>query len=132
MRKKLQKWGLAVMAVFSMIGAILGITLVYIFRGHFNISALLGAFAGTMILIMINIIKVSLKKNTLPEVDERTVKNISTFFLYSSHIFLLLLLIALTIITLMGGDSIQIIHLWIGIFAYLWISGIGALIVYRR
>ncbi|SHG71297.1 hypothetical protein [Ornithinibacillus halophilus] len=131
-KKKIQKWNLAFMAVCTMVGVLLGLTLIYIVKGQFNFSVLLGALTASAILIIINVIKVHLKKDRTPETDERTVKNLLKFYVYSSHIFLGLLFVALGIITLVGIENISITYLWILIIAYLWISGIGALVVSRR
>lgn len=47
----------------------------------------LGGLSAAVILIIINVIKVQHKKDKTPEIDERTRKNITTFYAYSSHIF---------------------------------------------
>lgn len=132
MKKKLQKWNLAFSAICGMAGAIIGLIIFYIVKGEFNFSSLLGFLTASAILIIINVIKVLLKKDKTPETDERTIRNMRKYFLYTSHIFIGMLFIALGVITLIGIESISITSLWIIIIAYLWFNGIGGIIVSRR
>nr|WP_319489475.1 hypothetical protein [uncultured Caproiciproducens sp.] len=62
MKKKIRKWYLAMMGGCAMVGSILGLTLIYLIKGQFNFSVLLGALAGTVILVLINVAIVHLKK----------------------------------------------------------------------
>lgn len=132
MKKKLQKWNLTFMAVCGMLGAMIGLIIIYAITGEFNFSSLLGFLTAAAILIIINVIKVLVKKDNTPETDERTRKNMLKFLLYASHIFIGTLFIALGIITILGIESISITYLWIIIIAYLWFSGIGGFIVSRK
>lgn len=62
MKKKLQKWDLAFIAVFIVLGSTIGLTIIYVITGEFNLSSLLGFLTGATILIIINIIKVLINK----------------------------------------------------------------------
>ncbi|AIF42906.1 hypothetical protein [Virgibacillus sp. SK37] len=132
MKKELQKWNLAFMAVCIMFGAIIGLIIIYAITGEFNFSSLLGFITGATILFIINVIKVLVKNDNTPETDERTRKNMLKFLLYASNIFIGVLFITLGIITILGMESISITYLWIIIIAYLWFSGIGGFIVSRK
>jgi uncharacterized membrane protein YeaQ/YmgE (transglycosylase-associated protein family) len=63
MKKKFQKWYLAFMGAFALVGSILGLTIMYIIKRQFNFSALLGSLTGASILIIINLIIVFLRKD---------------------------------------------------------------------
>lgn len=132
MKKTLQQWNLAFMALFGIFGTLIGMTIIYFTTGKFDISLLLGALTGATIFIVINIVKVLIKKDKLPETDERIRKNIMKYLLYSSHIFIGVLFLTLTLVTFLGFESISLTYLWIIIIVYLWISGIGGFIVSRR
>lgn len=132
MKKILQKWNLAFIAVCTVLGSIIGLTIIYLTTGKFNVSSLLGFLTGATILLVINIIKVLIKKDETPETDERIKKNLMIYLLYSSHIFIGLLFLALTLISFLGFETVSLTYLWIIIIAYLWISGIGGFIVSRR
>lgn len=132
MKKKIQKWNMAFQAIVIMLGAIVGLSIVYFVKGEFYFSVLLGFLAGAGILIVINIIKVCIKNDRTPDADERTIKNMLKFFVFSSHLFIGLLLVALSISTLTGIEQVSLSYLWIIIISYLWISGVGAFIVSRR
>src|SRR5699024_9334034 len=112
-KNKLQTWNLAFSALFGIIGMLIGITIIYFTTGKFDLSLLLGGLTGATILIMINLIKVLMKKDNLPETDERVQKNVKSYLFFSSHIFIGLLFVALTIITLLGFKSISLTYLWI-------------------
>jgi len=62
MKKRFQKWYLALFGCLYIVSSILGVSLVYIIKGKFNFGVLLGAITGALILIIINIILVFLKK----------------------------------------------------------------------
>ena len=66
MKKKIQKWILAFMAVWVMLVSILVQTFIYIITGQFDFSALLGVLTGAAILIIINIAIVHLIKDKAP------------------------------------------------------------------
>ncbi|MEO4052282.1 hypothetical protein [Solibacillus sp. CAU 1738] len=132
MKMQIQKWNLAFVAVSTVIGGLLGQTIIYSIKGEFSFSVILGFLTGATILIVINIIKIYLKKDKTPDIDERTRNNVLNFLVFSSNIFLGLLFVALSIISIIGMESIAIKNLWIIMIAYLWIIGIGAFIVRRR
>src|SRR5690625_4860584 len=132
MKQILQKWNLAFSAICGVLGAFIGLTIIYTTTGKFDISLVLGVLAGATIIIVINFIKVLIKKDETPETDERIKKNLIIYLLYSSHIFIGLLFLALTLISFLGFETVSLTYLWIIIIAYLWISGIGGFIVSRR
>jgi|SRR5699024_7599659 len=132
MKKTLQTWNLAFMAICGIFGTLIGIAIIYFTTGKFDISILLGALTAATIFIVINIVKEFKKKDNLPETDERIRKNIMKYFLISSHIFIGVLFVALGVITFLGVESVSLTYLWIIIIAYLWVSGIGGFIASRR
>src|SRR5699024_8442565 len=100
--------------------------------GKFDLSLLLGALTAVTIIIIINMVKVLIKKDKLPETDERIQENMRNYLLYSSHIFIAGLFLTLTILTFLGFESISLTYLWITIIGYLWLIGLGGFIVSRR
>ncbi|WP_010271461.1 hypothetical protein [Paenibacillus senegalensis] len=132
MRKNMEKWNLTFRAINVLVGVILGLSIVYFIKEEFNLSILLGALTGTVILTVTNIMKALLKRDRTPDTDERTEKNMLKFYLFSSHIFIGLLFIALCISSFLGIEEILTVYLWIIIIAYICFSGIGAFIVSRR
>lgn len=130
--KILEKWTPFFIIACTLIGAGLGSFLVYFFEGEFSYEVLSGGLIAAIILTVIEIIKQKRKKDNIPEADERVARNIFHFFAYTSHIFLAVLFIALSVFTLLGNESISILYLWIFAFSYIWIAGIGALIIKKR
>jgi small-conductance mechanosensitive channel len=131
-KKNTGKWNLTVRTISILIGAMLGLSLVYIIQNEANLNVLLGALTAALVLIGINVIKVKKKKDVVPDSDERTVRNVLTYFLISTHLLLGLSFLALGIISLMGVEFVPVVSLWIIIIVYLLLSGIGAFIVSRR
>ena len=129
---KLQKWTLAFISIGTVIGALIGITIIYSTTGNFNISSLLGFITAALILIVINVIKVFVKKDNTPETDERIKKNVMLYYLYSSTIFIVVLFLGLAVLSFLNFEIVEITYLWIIMIAYLLISGIGGFIVIRR
>lgn len=132
MKKKTRKWTLAYGGIAVLLGSILGQIFVYITEGNFSVAAVLGSLPVTIILVVINLIKIQRKKDKTPEIDERTTNDLLKFYTYSSHIFLGLLFVSLAIISLIGIKNISTSYLWIIIFTYMCVSGVGALIVKNR
>jgi len=64
MRKNMEKRNLNLIFMASniLIGVILGLFIVYSIKKEFNLSVFLGALTSTVIIIVINIIKILLKK----------------------------------------------------------------------
>lgn len=120
------------MITCTFFGAILGSLLVYFIQGEFPYEVLAGGSAAIIILIIIEVIKKKSKKDNVPEVDERVTHNIFNFFAYGSHIFMAILIIGIAVFTMMGNETMPLVYLWIFAFAYIWIVGIGALVVKRR
>jgi zinc transporter ZupT len=65
--KEDKKWYLAFMAGSITVGAILGLTLMYIIKVKFNFSALLGTLTGALIIIIINVFIILLKTDKTTE-----------------------------------------------------------------
>lgn len=127
-----EKYSTLFMIACAFIGTVLGTLLVYFIQGEFPYEVLAGGSAAVIVLIIIEVIKKKSKKDNVPEVDERVTHNIFNFFAYSSHIFMAILIIGIAVFTMMGNESIPLVYLWIFAFAYVWIVGIGALVVKRR
>ena len=130
--KVLEKWIPYYIIACTLLGAILGSFLVYYIQGAFPYEVLAAGLIVALFLTIIQVIKQKQKKDTIPETDERVAKNIFRFFAYTSHGFLGTLFIALGVFTLLGNEFISIFYLWILFFSYIWIVGIGALIIKRR
>lgn len=128
----LAKWNPYFIISCTLVGAVLGSFLTYYFSGEFPYEVLTAGLIVTIILTVIELIKQKRKKNNLPEADERVIRNVSRYFAYVSHIFLFILFVSLGVFTLLEKESISIFYLWIFFFSYLWITGIGSLIVKRR
>ena len=128
----LEKWTPYFIITCILIGTVLGSFLVCIFQGEFPYEVLTGGLVATIILTVIQVIKQKRKRDNLPEADERVTHNVFRFFAYTSHISLAILFVALAIFTLLGNELISILYLWLFFFAYIWIVGIGALIIKRR
>lgn len=126
------KWGLAFSGIICFIVFLVASVITYIIRGRFNFNAVFGSFTGLSIIVIINGIYVYFKRDKTPEVDERIRNNIIKYFAYSSHIVFLLFMATLTVISFMGIESISISYLWIGIIVYMFVIGIGAMIVKHR
>lgn len=126
---KIEKWMPFFIIICTFLGAVLGTFLIYIVQGEFSYEVLMAYFIATTFLLIITFIKRKLRKNNVPEADERVVQNIFKLFAYTSHIFLAVLFLALGIITLLGKESIPVLYLWIAFFSYIWIVGIGGIIV---
>ena len=127
--KKFEKWMTFFIITCTFIGAVLGTILLYIFQGELRYEIIIGALISGIILMVIEVIKRKVRKGNIPEADERVIHNIFKFFAYTSHIFLAILFLALGAFTLLGRDSIPMIYLWILFFAYIWIAGIGGVII---
>ena len=132
MKKKLTKWNMTFQAMCILLGAIVGLTLFYVVKGDFNISVLFGFFVGAILLTTMNFIKVRIKKDATPDVDERIMNNMLKYFSMLSYLLIGLSIIGLTIATLSGIEQISISLLWIPLIIYLSLSGFGAFIVSRR
>ena len=130
--QQLTKWVPYYLITCTFLGAVLGSFLIYYFQGEFPYEVLNGGLIATIILTVVEVIKQKRKKNNLPKVDERVIRNIFRFFTYLSHIFLGLLFITLGIFTLLGIESISIFYLWLFFISYIWISGIGSFIIMRK
>ncbi|MGX4668387.1 hypothetical protein JNUCC74_04130 [Cerasibacillus sp. JNUCC 74] len=131
-KRILEKWTPFFIIACTFIGGVLGSFLAYFFQGEFPYDVLTGSLAATIILTVIQVIKQKRKKDNLPEADERVIRNVFRFFAYASHITLAILFVALTVLTLLGNESISILYLWIFFFAYIWIVGIGGFFIKRR
>lgn len=128
----LKKWYPFLIITFTVIGAILGAFLYYLYQGEFPYEVVVGGLIAAVILTVIEVIKRKRKKDNVPEADERVIHNMFRFSAYVSHIYLAVLFISLPIFLLSGNESIPLLYLWIFFFSYIWIVGIGTLIIKRR
>ncbi|GGN61983.1 hypothetical protein [Oceanobacillus indicireducens] len=128
----LEKWTPFFIIICTFMGAVLGSILIYFIQGEFPSEVLTAGLIVAVILTIIEVVKQKGKKDNLPEADERIIRNVFRFFAYASHISLAILFIALGVFTLLGNESISIFYLWIFFFSYIWIVGIGSLIIKRR
>lgn len=128
----MEKWNLTFRAISIWVGVMLGLTIVYIIREEVNGNVLLGAATGVFLLLVINAIKIGLKKDLTPDTEERTVQKVLKFSSFSSHILLGIFFVTLSVISFMGVELVSIRYLWIILIGYLWIVGIGAFIASRR
>ncbi|MBO1004211.1 hypothetical protein [Pseudogracilibacillus auburnensis] len=128
----LAKWTPFFIITCTFMGAVLGSFLFYFFQGEFPYEVLTAGLIVAVIFTIIEVIKQKRKKDNVPEADERVIRNVFRFFAYGSHIYLAILFIALAVFTLLGNESISILYLWIFFFSYIWIVGIGTLIIKRR
>ncbi|MEZ2457664.1 hypothetical protein ACBR55_03585 [Salinicoccus roseus] len=129
---KMKTWTPYFIIACGFIGATIGSFLAYFIQGEFPYSVLIGAAVASFVLCGIQFIKQIRKKDRLPEADERTIKNLARYFAATSHLTVGVLFISLTAFTLIGYDSVPLLYLWILFFSYIWIGGIGAIIVKRR
>lgn len=126
--KKYAQWNLTIASTIGLAGMIIG---TLIFSG-LDWSALLGAFIAFLLIFMGNYINVKSKKDRTPEVDERTINNMRKYYAIIANVFLGALFLLLAAVTFMGYDQVSILYLWIFVILYMFVSGIGALIVLRR
>lgn len=121
---KFSMWTLSIGAISSAIGVFLGGI-----AGILDFAVVLGMVAGSVILIMINIVYVRKRSDKTSEHDERTIANMQKFYFYASTIFIFLLMIVLGMMSAFGVEQISIIYMFLVVFSYFFISGILALII---
>lgn len=131
MKKKEQRTPYVIIAC-TLLGMLVGSLLIYFIQGKFPIEVFVGGLFVAIILTTVEITKMKRKKVRLPRVDERVIQNVFHFFAYASHITLALLFIILATFSLLGNETISTLYLWILFFCYLWIVGIGVVIVKKR
>ena len=110
------------------LGSLLGTILVYISQGEWKLEGIVANSVFLVIGVSFVFIRRKFKKNSVPDVDERVKLNITRFYLYSAHIFLALLFLALGILTFLEKDSVPLSYLWIFFVSYITITGLGGLI----
>lgn len=126
--KKLKSWNITFAAFGGLIGMIFG---QFIFNAG-DLSAILGAATGFLVIFLINAVYVKSKKDNTPELDERTRGNMRSYYAIIGNVFVLILLLSLTVLTYRGEDYVSIDYLFMFVIAYMLISGVGALIVSKR
>lgn len=126
--KKLKSWNITFAAFGGLIGMIFGS---FIFNAG-DLSAILGAATGFVIIFVINAVYVKSKKDKTPELDERTRGNMRTYYAIIGNVFMAFLFFGVTVLTYLGEDQVSISYLFIFVIAYMVISGVGALIVSKR
>ena len=128
----LEKWVPYFMIAFITIGAFIGSAVINYLQGDVPYEVIVGFVVASVMLTIIQMVKQKLKKDRLPEVDERVAKNVSKFFAYSSHITLGLVVVGLAVVTALGDEAISIYYLWVLFILYLWVVSIGTFILKRR
>lgn len=128
----LEKWVPYFMIAFITIGALIGSAVINYLQGDVPYEVIVGFVVASVMLTIIQMVKQKLKKDRLPEVDERVAKNVSKFFAYSSHITLGLVVVGLAVVTALGDEAISIYYLWVLFILYLWVVSIGTFILKRR
>ncbi|MFA1642840.1 hypothetical protein AB5N96_08235 [Chryseomicrobium imtechense] len=126
--KKFKKWYLTLATFGGFLGVVIG---TFIFNDG-DISAILGAATGLLIIFLINLIYVKSKKDNTPEIDERTRNNMRTYYAVVGNVFMGVLFLALTALSYAGESAVSLSYLWMFVIAYMLISGIGALVVSKR
>lgn len=102
MKKQSDKWNLAFRASNVLIGALLGLALIYVIQNEVNWSVLLGALTAALILAGINVIKVRMTRGAFPISNEGTDKHVLKFCFISSHILLGVFLLRSASLTFWG------------------------------
>lgn len=110
---KFSMWTLSIGAISSAIGVFLGGI-----AGILDFAVVLGMVAGSVILIMINIVYVRKRSDKTSEHDERTIANMQKFYFYASTIFIFLLMIVLGMMSAFGVEQISIIYMFLVVFSY--------------
>ncbi|MCM3741497.1 hypothetical protein M3210_14580 [Oceanobacillus luteolus] len=128
MKQRISKWILT----FGAIGALIGMTLGQLITGTLNLSGLLGSLSGVLLFFIIDLIRNRMKKDNTPDIDERTRYNMIRYYVYASNIFIGVAFLLLAIVTFVGMEQVSVYYLWIMIFVYFIISGIGAVVVSRK
>jgi len=129
---KIRKWHFAFFGTIGFLVMLLFNVVTYMINGEFDFGALFATLSGLTIIVAINGIYVYFKRDKTPEVDERIRNNIIKYIAFASQIIFLLFMATLTIISFMGIKSIPIANLWGGILVYMFIIGIGSIIVKFR
>ncbi|MFD1606133.1 hypothetical protein [Oceanobacillus luteolus] len=128
MKQRISKWILT----FGAIGALIGMTLGQLITGTLNLSGLLGSLSGVLLFFIIDLIRNRMKKDNTPDIDERTRYNMIRYYVYASNIFIGVAFLLLAIVTFVGMEQVSVYYLWIMIFVYFIVSGIGAVVVSRK
>jgi len=128
MKQRISKWILT----FGAIGALIGMTLGQLITGTLNLSGLLGSLSGVLLFFIIDLIRNRMKNDNTPDIDERTRYNMIRYYVYASNIFIGVAFLLLAIVTFVGMEQVSVYYLWIMIFVYFIISGIGAVVVSRK
>jgi len=130
--KQSDKWNLAFRASNVLIGALLGLALIYVIQNEVNWSVLLGALTAALILAGINVIKVRMTRGSFPNSNEGTDKHVLKFCFISSHILLGVLFIALSILNFLGVEEVSTSILWCVMIGYVLINGIVIIVISRK
>lgn len=132
MNKLLQKWVWTFVGLIGIVTSLIVKTIIYLSTGEFDLSGVLGAVTGFIIIAIINIIIIKTKKDKTPTIDERKMNNIKRFHAISPHIYLGIIVIGLIILSIIGVEVISITYLWLAVMLYLLLSGIGSFVIYLK
>src|SRR5699024_11235397 len=94
-KSKFSKWTLS----FGALGAVIGTMIGQI--SNLSSSVVLGALSGALLIVIINIIYVKKKSDETPEFDERTMKNMRTFYFYAAMTFIIFVFLVSRILLFM-------------------------------
>lgn len=125
-KRKYSQWTFS----FGALGAAIGIIIGQI--GDFSVFAVLGGLSAALLVFVINLIYVRKKSDETPELDERIINNMRTFYFYASNVFFALVFIVLGILLFIDITSISTELIFFVLFGYFVISGIIALIISRK
>ena len=126
------KWALTLHGIIVFLTFLVINVITYLVKGDFRLGSLLGSLTGLTIIALINGIYVYYKRVKTPEIDERVRNNMIKYIAYASQIVFILFMVILTVVSFMGIKSISNFYLWIGVWVYMFIMGIGAMIVKFR
>lgn len=127
-KNKFQKWIFS----FGAIGALIGMVIGQLMSDGFDIAGILGALTATTILISIDIVRNWRKRDSTPDFDERTTKNMLKFYAYASNGFILLSLLIFSFLSFSGIERVSVLYVLVILFAYFSLSGATAFIISRR
>lgn len=120
--------------VGTLIGAVLGAYLGYILNGAFPYEVLAGGLVVAILLTVFELIKLGRgrTKTDLPESDKRVIDQLFRYFAYASHVFIAILIIGIIVFTMLGNETISIFYVWVLLFLYVLVAGIGGFFVKGR
>jgi len=114
-----------------LLGACIGGAIVAWQTNEFPLEVLMGFVVGGLIILLVHSLMNKKKKYNTPEVDERIVSNVRTFFVYCLYGSLLVLFIGLIIFELLEYRAIPLEYIYIYLIIIVAVIGIGGQIIKR-